>query len=151
MFTTYSYTVWYLIGKFKPWRSGFAPILLLINLLCSLAMYVLATRITDNKHHTWDVGAGAGFGIVFGTVSYFIYFENPFGKLAGAPKWYVNLYNGQCRRKKLISCFSRCSRPDSPKEAFLAHFRDEELPSDMDDHNVASGSDRQVPLEEVAV
>lgn len=89
MFTTYSYTVLWLIGKFKPWRQGFAPILLLINILCSLAMYVLATRITDNKHHTWDVGGGAVFGIVFGSFSYFLYYPNPFGSHAGLPKKYV--------------------------------------------------------------
>jgi membrane-associated phospholipid phosphatase len=99
MFTTYSYTVLWLIGRFKPWRSGFAPILILINVLCSVAMFVLATRITDNKHHSWDVAGGAAFGIIFGASSYFIYFENPLGPKAGAPKKYAPLLRPASNRR----------------------------------------------------
>jgi membrane-associated phospholipid phosphatase len=73
-FLTLSLGSTYLWGDGMPWwtqpLAGVA-----IGALSGAALYVSATRLTDNRHHLEDIVAGVGVGMAAGTGAFLLHFE----------------------------------------------------------------------------
>ncbi|XP_032691135.1 phospholipid phosphatase 2-like isoform X2 [Odontomachus brunneus] len=59
------FLVWYLQNRLRTRMMYFKP--WLQCLMCVWAVVCSATRVSDNRHHWWDVAAGVVLGIMFST------------------------------------------------------------------------------------
>lgn len=77
---------WYLIGLINPW-DGRGHLWKIVCIMAPIlaALLISVTRMTDGRHHGFDVFVGICIGALNGTLAYHQYFAWPFGPARGLP------------------------------------------------------------------